>query len=218
MSEEKRLSANLLAREYTSLFRPEDFSLFKLTAEYHFSRTIKLTQQLKPKKKSQVVRSLINLHLGLGFDALLRSAYLYQNKCIHQLNDQGAELENLPLHQFSSIEESRMVAKSLFSLPQLAAHYHQVFEGPFTDEHQEGVKLLIMLRNREGVSPLSVPLSQEHYDLMIAVIQKIYLDAFIQKLKFELDFKNGKHSVFQYKQKKLKAIEPKSHDLPDENQ
>lgn len=218
MTEDKLVSSVLLAREYAKIYQPEDASVFKTAAEYHFYQTIKLSRKIKAKKKSHVILSLIHLHLGLGFDALLKAVFLHQKKCINHINTANTPLSNHPIHQFHAIDTTHIIAKEMFSLSQLSLHYVQIFQGIWTDQEQEGIKLLMMLRNKEGQSPFSIALKAEHYQLMISVIQKMYNDAYIQKLTYVLDLKNGNKSVFEYKQKKVKALPPVEHDLTDQQQ
>lgn len=213
MSETKPLSSTMLAREYSVIFKPEDHEGFKHTAEHHFSVAVKLALKLKRKKRFRELKlSLIHHHLGFGFEAIVKAAYLKAQRCINQLQTTNATIHNIPTHQLMVIGEENINAKEVFSLNQLIIHYKDVFLSSWTSEHLEAARLLMLLRNRAGHLPFSVTIKADHYELMLSLIRKVYADAFCEDLKFTLDVRKCQRSKFKSKSCKL-SNQPVSQDL-----
>ncbi|HIF9128208.1 hypothetical protein [Photobacterium damselae] len=191
---------NEIKDQFARVLKQEDWEHLLEVAEYHFESAAKLRKKNihYGDKKLLLRNSMKRLHLGIGVELALKSAFLKKGICINKLTSEAGELEKSPIHLLSTLDDSQINPKDTFTLGSLIDKYSQVFEVEPSSELTDGLKIAMTFRNKEGHTSFpSHEFDESNYtDISNAVIT-LYKEAFGKKLNFTIAMKARDTGVFK---------------------
>lgn len=172
---------NEVKDQFARILRQEDWAHLLEVAEYHFETAAKLRKKnIRYGNKKLLLRnSMKRLHLGIGVELALKSAFLKKGICINKLNDKAGAIEKSPIHLLSDLDDSHINQKDTFTLGSLIDKYSQVFEVEPNSVMTDSLKIAMTFRNKEGHTSFpSHEFDESNYtDISNAVIT-LYKEAF----------------------------------------
>ncbi|MFA0081647.1 hypothetical protein AB4383_06375 [Vibrio breoganii] len=191
---------NEVKDQFARILRQEDWEHLLEVAEYHFETAAKLRKKnIRYGSKKLLLRnSMKRLHLGIGVELALKSAYLRKGICINKLNNEAGTLEKSPIHLLSTLDDSQINPKDTFTLGSLIDKYSEVFEVEQNRELTVGLQIAMTYRNKEGHTsfPSHDFVESNYTDISKAVIT-LYKEAFGKDLKFTIAMKARDKGVFK---------------------
>ena len=191
---------NEVKDQFARVLKSDDWEHLLDVAEYHFEVAAKLRKKnIRYGNKKLLLRnSMKRLHLGIGVELALKSAYLKKGICINKLNDKAGELEKSPVHLLSDLDENHINSKDTYTLGSLIDKYAQVFETEANLQFIGGLKIAMTFRNKEGHTSFpNHEFDESNYDAISAAVSHLYQEAFGQKVKFKISMKARDKGVFK---------------------
>ena len=196
---------NEIHSQYTCLLMPDDWLAFRQLAEYHFKIAAKLHKadlELADAPKS-MLHSVKRLHIGVGFELILKAAYLKNGKCINVFNRGIEHPHKAPIHDMANMDKTILNAKETYSLSLLIQNYSATFNRLADKRFADGLRVAYLFRSKEGrIACPEQDYNDELYQLVSDAIIKLYQDAFDIELDFQIAIKRKDKGVFKVKKNK----------------
>jgi hypothetical protein len=169
-------------------------------AEYHFEVAAKLRKKnIRYGGKKLLLRnSMKRLHLGIGVELALKSAYLKKGICINKLKNGVVGLEKSPIHLLSELSEDQINPNDTHTLGSLIDKYSQVFQVEDDLAFTDGLKIAMTFRNKEGHTSFPChEFDESNYKAISLAITHLYRETFEQNIKFVIAMKARDNGAFK---------------------
>ena len=189
---------NEVKKQFARVLKQEDWKHLLEVAEYHFETAAKLKKKniQYGTKKLLLRNSMKRLHLGVGVELALKSAYLKKGICINKIN--GSAFENSPIHPLAMLNQSDINQKDTYTLGSLIDKYFQVFGTEANTEFTDGLKIAMTFRNKEGHTSFPThEFDDSNYANIANSVATLYKEAFGETLEFTIAMKATDKGIFK---------------------
>ena len=191
---------NEVKDQFARVLTVDDWEHLLDVAEYHFETAAKLRKKnIRHGNKKLLLRnSMKRLHLGIGVELSLKSAFLKKGICINKLKSEAGDLEKSPIHLLADLEEGHINSRDTFTLSSLIDKYPQVFGVEANLEFIAGLKVAMTFRNKEGHTSFpSHEFDESNYEAISSAVIRLYKEAFGQNINFQIAMKARDKGVFK---------------------
>jgi hypothetical protein len=193
---------NEIKDQFARIIEPTDWSYLLEIADYHFETAAKLKKRnIRYTKKQLLIRnSMKRLHLGIGVELALKSAFLKKGICVNKFVNGFDDLEKSPIHNLSTLDRDNINPKNTYTLDALINKYAQVFSIDVEKEFLDGLRIAMTFRNKEGhVSFPNHEFHDSNYTAIASSVIKLYKDVFSRNLEFKIAMRARDKGIFKNK-------------------